>query len=359
MTVVGLLLLTACAPLVQRAGRPEAGFAGPRLEAHDFVSFDGARLATQHWEPPGRPWAVIVGLHGMNDYSNTFRLAAGWWATRGIATWAYDQRGFGRSPGRGIWAGRGLMDQDLRTFTALIRQRYPGAIVAVVGVSMGGAVAIDSFASSEPPQADRLVLASPAVWGWSSQPLTYRLALWLTAHTFRGLVVNPPSFIVENITASDNFHELVRMGEDKNLIWGARPDALYGLVNLMQQSWAETGQVKAPTLYLYGAKDQIIPQKPAFEAAGRLPAGDRTAFYANGYHLLLIDLEDPLVWKDVEAFLRDPAAPLPSRRAADPAAVAGSQGRPYAAMNMLTAAASSRRAWGRSSGLVMLNRVRK
>jgi alpha-beta hydrolase superfamily lysophospholipase len=316
ISALALLLLAACAPLTQQAARPELGFKGPRLEASDFVSFDGTRLPLQHWDPPGEqahePWAVIVGLHGMNDYANTFHLAGEWWASQGVATWAYDQRGFGRSPHRGIWGGRRLMDQDLRTFCALIRQRYPHAIVAVVGVSMGGAVAIDSFASTEPPSADRLVLASPAVWGWSSQPLDYRIALWMAAHTARGLVVNPPSFIVKNIAASDNIQELIAMGRDSNLIWGARPDALYGLVNLMERAWSETGQLRAPTLYLYGAKDQIIPRDPAFHAAAALPAGGRSAYYDDGYHLLLIDLQNPKVWRDVEAFLRDPAAPLPS-----------------------------------------------
>jgi alpha-beta hydrolase superfamily lysophospholipase len=307
-----MLLLAACAPLSQRAGRPGAGFAGPRLESNAFVSFDGTRLGLQQWRPAGEPWAVVVGLHGMNDYANTFHLAAEHWARDGIATWAYDQRGFGRSPGRGVWGGRELMDQDLRTFCALIRQRYPHAVIAVVGVSMGGAVAIDAFASNEPPAADRLVLASPAVWGWSSQPLDYRVALWLAAHSARGLVLNPPSFIVRNITASDNIAELRRMGEDPLLIWGARPDALYGLVKLMQRAWAETGALKAPTLYLYGAKDQIVPAEPAVHAAAGLGPNGRTAYYADGYHLLLIDLQNPKVWDDVEAFVRSPAAPLPS-----------------------------------------------
>ena len=307
-----MLLLAACAPLSQRAGRLDAAFSGPRLEDRAFVSFDGTRLGLQHWEPAGEPWAVVVGLHGMNDYANTFHLAAPHWAQDGIATWAYDQRGFGRSPRRGVWGGRELMDQDLRAFCALIRQRYPHAIIAVVGVSMGGAVAIDAFASAEPPGADRLVLASPAVWGWSSEPLTYRVALWTMAHTFRGAVVTPPRFVTDNITPSDNIEELRRMGADPLQIWGARPDALYGLVSLMQRGWAQTGQLKLPTLYLYGAKDQIIPKPPAFHAAAALPAGDRTAYYADGYHLLLTDLENPRVWNDVEAFLRNPAAPLPS-----------------------------------------------
>ncbi len=310
--VLVILSLAACAPLVQRAGRPDLAFQGPRLEPTVFVSFDGARLGLQHWEPQGDPWAVIVGVHGMNDYANTFHLAAPWWAGQGIATYAYDQRGFGRSPGRGIWAGRELMNEDLRTIVALLRQRYPHALIAVAGVSMGGAVAIDAFASDRPPAADRLVLLSPAVWGWSDQPITNKAALWLAAHTLRGVVIKPPGFLLEKIRVSDNIEELRRMGADPLLIWGARPDALYGLMETMQHGWRETGQVRVPAIYLYGAHDDIIPPKPALQAAGRLPPGDRTAYYANGYHLLLIDLQAPRVWADVASFIRDPAAPLPS-----------------------------------------------
>ena len=307
-----LLLATGCAPLKQQAGSPDLGFGGPRLEDRQFVSFDGARLGMQHWDAPGDPWAVVIGLHGMDDYANTFHLAAEHWAKQGISTYAFDQRGFGRSPQRGVWPGSELMDEDLRTFTALIRQRFPHAVVAVAGVSMGGAAAIDAFASERPPAADRLVLLSPAVWGWSSQPLPYRIALWSMAHAVPGLVLTPPSFVTSHIRASDNTAELISMGRDPNLIWGARTDAVYGLMNLMQKAWSKTAGLTIPTLYAYGAKDQIIPKEAAFGAAARLPASDRTAYYAQGYHLLLIDLENPLVWDDVAAFLRDPKSPLPS-----------------------------------------------
>ena len=305
-------MLCACAPLTQQAGAPGAGFTGPRLEQSDVVSFDGSRLGLQRWEPAGEPWAVVIGLHGMDDYANTFHLAGDYWAAMGIATYAFDQRGFGRSPHRGVWGGAQLLDEDLRTLAALVRQRYPHAIIAVAGVSMGGAVAIDAFASNRPPDADRLVLLSPAVWGWSSQPLTYRAALWTVTHTFPGLVLTPPSFITSHIRPSDNTQELIRMGYDPLQIWGTRTDAVYGLMNLMQRGWSQTSALKLPTLYAYGAKDQIIPKAAAFHAAAALPVGARTAYYADGYHLLLIDLENPKVWDDVVAFLRDPQAALPS-----------------------------------------------
>ncbi len=218
LAMLALFLLAGCAPMIQQAGRPEIGFAGPRLEDHDFVAADGAHIAMTRWLPlapdgaPREPWAVIVGLHGMNDYSNAFHLAAPYWAADGIATYAYDQRGFGRSPGRGVWGGDALMTEDLRTLTALVRQRYPHAVIAVAGVSLGGAVAIEAFASDRPPVADRVVLLAPAVWGWSSQPIPYKTALWLTAHVAPSSVIEPPRFVTLNIRATDNDDELRLMG---------------------------------------------------------------------------------------------------------------------------------------------------
>jgi acylglycerol lipase len=157
---------------------------------------------------------VVVGLHGFNDYSNTFHLAAPWWAERGIATYAFDQRGFGRSPGRGVWAPDGVMIEDVRTCVDLVRRRHPKAIVSVAGVSMGGSVAIAAFASDKPPAADNVVLLAPGVWGWTAQPLPYKTSLWLTAHLIGDKVLRPPEWVLRNVRASDNIDELRRMGRD-------------------------------------------------------------------------------------------------------------------------------------------------
>jgi alpha-beta hydrolase superfamily lysophospholipase len=309
-----LFTLSACAPMVQQAGRPGAAFQGPRIEADDFISFDGARLAMKHWDPPAgtEPWAVIIGLHGMNDYSNAFHLAAPFWAADGIATYAFDQRGFGASPGRGIWAGDELMTDDLRTFTTLIRQRYPHAVIAVAGVSMGGSIAIEAFGSDRPPAADRLVLLGPGVWGWSDQPIPYAAALWLTAHVTPRLELDPPDFLTERIETTDNRQELIRMGRDPMMIWGARTDTLYGVVGAMQKAQDDIARIAVPTAYLAGMRDQVIPKGPTLHAARKLKPTDRSAYYARGYHLLLVDHQAPTVWRDVESFIRDPAAPLPS-----------------------------------------------
>jgi alpha-beta hydrolase superfamily lysophospholipase len=311
--LLAALALCACAPMLrQQAMTPAAGFAGPHFEVDRVVSFDGARLGLTTWEAEGEPWAVIVAVHGMNDYANAFHLAAPEWAKAGVTTIAYDQRGFGRSPGRGIWAGDDLMTEDLRTVTALARARYPDAVLAVVGESMGGSVAAEAFASDRPPDADRLVLLSPGVWGFDTQPLPYKTALWLAANLTASKVYTPPKWVTERIVPTDNRPELIAMGRDPLMIWGARSDTLYGLVKMMSRAADDVGDDHVPTLYCYGDRDDIIPKDAAFQAAEGLRPTDRSAYYAGGHHLLVRDLARARAIADVLSFIRDPRAPLPS-----------------------------------------------
>jgi acylglycerol lipase len=314
-------LLTGCAPLVQKARTPEPAFSGPTFVGDRFVSFDGARLGLTAWAAEGEPWAVIVGLHGMDDYANAFHMAGPYWARAGITTYAYDNRGFGRSPERGVWPGQDLMTEDLRTACAVARRRHPHAIIAVAGESMGGAVAIAAFASDRPPDADRLVMFSPAVWGFSQQPLPYSAMLWVASHTVPAYVAEPPRFLANRIWASDNVRELIAMGKDPLMIWGSRFDTLYGLVALMETAWRKIDSLSVPSVYMYGAHDQIIPPPAAISAAARLRRPGRTLYYEHGWHLLLRDLQAETVWRDSVAFIRDANAAPPSGAPPIPATV--------------------------------------
>ncbi|MBU1347085.1 MAG: lysophospholipase [Alphaproteobacteria bacterium] len=310
-----LLAMGSCAtPYVQPPMTPPIGFEGPRIGPDAIVVDDGARLPYRYWGPADDPWAVVVALHGMNDHASAFRLAGPWWAERGITTYAYDQRGFGAAPGRGLWAGEGRMRADLRTVVALVRARHPGVRIAVVGESMGGAVAISAFASDRPPAADQLILLAPAVWGWSSQSVPNRAGLWLAARLLGERAVQPPDWAVRDIRATDNLIELVANGNDPLFIRSTRFDTLSGLVDLMESATVKLSRVRVPTWLMYGAHDQIIEPGPMRRALIR--AGDppnlRTAYYDDGWHLLNRDRQAQVVFRDVEAILSDPTARLPS-----------------------------------------------
>ncbi len=312
------LMAGACAPTTQLAAPLDAASAGPRLEPDRFVSFDGARLGLSSWTPTEEPWAVIVAVHGINDYAGGFQLAGRAWAERGIATYAYDGRGFGRSPRRGVWADPEVSAEDLRTFVALVRRRHPHATLAVLGESMGAAVSLHAFGSDRPPDADRLIVTAPAVWGWRTQPLLYRTTLWLAAHVAGPYPLTPPRWVTRTRRATDNVEELRRMGGDPHMLFRTRIDAIYGLVALMQRGSDGLPRVRTPLLMLYGDRDDMVPPEPVFAAAARAPAGARTAYYAGGHHLLLRDLERERALSDIAAFIRTPTIQLPSGAPAIP-----------------------------------------
>lgn len=312
-----VLAVAGCAPVVQQAQPVPASFAGPRIieQAHGtgaFVVQDGARLPYLRWSPAGQPTAIMVALHGFNDHAASFRLAGPWWAEAGMEVWAYDQRGFGGAPHPGLWADPKVSREDLRTVVALLRARYPETPIVVAGESMGGAIGITAFSSSRPPQADRLVLLAPAVWGWSTQNTFNRVGLWAAARVAGGRRVEPPSFATRRIRATDNVVELLRNGRDPRFIRATRFDALHGLVDLMEDASLGLGQVRVPTFLAYGATDQIVtrgPMRLALDRASGHPALT-TAYYPHGWHLLNRDLEAEAVYRDVAAWVQ--GEPLPS-----------------------------------------------
>ena len=156
-----LMLASACTPYLYPKG-PAAQ--APVMTEEAFIMADGAQLPLRRWDPAMmlaggiiEPKAVILALHGFNDYSNAFDTPAREWAKAGILTIAFDQRGFGQGPHRGRWAGVDTMTDDLLTAARLVRGRYPGIPFVILGESMGGAVIMTAAAQFPDLPADRLV----------------------------------------------------------------------------------------------------------------------------------------------------------------------------------------------------------
>lgn len=282
-------------------------------DQNQMISFDGAELGLTVWEADGAPDIVIVGVHGMNDYANAFHMAAPYWAARGVTTYAYDQRGFGRSVGRGDWPEEELMREDLRTAVALVKAEHPDATLAVVGISMGGAMTMTAFGSDQPPAGvDRVVFSGPGLRGWGAIPMVQRVALWSSVRVRPGWVVRPPRFV--KIEPSDNIEMLQRLWTDPLGIRTNKIEQVHGVGTLMENAHRAASRLPSdtPMLLTYGAKDIVIPKRGVQRTAKRLPTHVRTAYYQDGYHMLLRDLQSEIVFEDVLSFLRDPDAPLPS-----------------------------------------------
>lgn len=315
VAVVFLGVVASCAPKTQRPLAPPADFSGPRFTQDAFISFDGARLGLTVWAAENEtqnPDAVIIAVHGMSEYADAFWLAGPWWASQGVRVYAYDQRGFGRSPERGVWPGGDLMRRDLRAAVAAARAAHPDAVVAVVGQSMGGAVTLTADDAGDAPLADRVIVTAPAVRGWSVLPWTHKVSLWFASRVTGGWAVQPPRRVAVAVQATDNLEALYRNGNDPLFLHQTRFDALAGLVDLMEEASRAVPGQHTPTLVVYGAKDELIPLDAAQYALQTVGPCTRTAFYPDGWHMVLRDLQAETVWRDIVAFIRDPAGPTPS-----------------------------------------------
>jgi alpha-beta hydrolase superfamily lysophospholipase len=339
--LIALFLSTACAPTTDEDVRL-AGIGTPRAAAEPkptphfsdtgFVTADGRLLPLRKWLPKGEVEAVILALHGFNDYSYSFEGPGEAWARGGIATYAYDQRGFGAAPERGLWPGRAVLAADAATASRILRSLYPRTPLYLLGDSMGGAVAVVATTGESGtlvPDVDGVILTAPAVWGRATMDLLPRVALWAGVRLMPGLTLTGRGLEKK---PSDNIAMLRALSRDPLVIKETRIDTIYGLVDLMDAALDSASRLDLPLLVMYGAKDEIVPRTPIQRFVRELPPNlrrrVRLAWYEDGYHMLLRDLEGPVVTADVASWVLSPAAPLPSgadRAAAEAFLQLGSQ----------------------------------
>lgn len=313
LPALACLFCVACAnPQVQEFSLKRQD---PVLQQDALIASDGARLSLRSWLPKGSPKAVIIALHGMNDYSNAFAMPGEFLSKQGIAVYAYDQRGFGASPNAGIWPGEDNLVTDLNDMVTVVKKHYPGAPVYVMGESMGGAVAIAAFSRPDAPQVDGVILSAPAVWGGEAMNPFYRGTLWLISHIIPGKIFTGEGL---KIMASDNIPMLRELGRDPLVLKGSRADSLLGLVRLMGKGYDNIEKLNVPLLVLYGSNDQVIPKVAVQGALSSVHRPAIFAYYPKGYHMLLRDLNRDIPTQDVTGWMLIDKATLFSGLVWDP-----------------------------------------
>jgi alpha-beta hydrolase superfamily lysophospholipase len=282
-----------------------------RLEQDTVVMEDGARLPLREWLPAAAPRAAIVAVHGLNDYSAGFEATGAYLSARGFAVYAFDQRGFGRAPEKGIWAGGDRMADDAGALARLLRIRYPDVPIYALGESMGGAVLLHALQRQPRGWIDAVVLSAPAVWGRNEMRRYQRMPLNLLAHSWRGLTLSGG---ITGRRPSDDPATLEWLRNDALVIHRTRVDVLWGLADLMDAVTLEPATPAVPVLVLYGAHDQIVPPEPMCAWLEQLPdSGEwQPALYPSGWHLLTRDRDAARVLGDLAAWFENPGAGLPS-----------------------------------------------
>ncbi len=280
-----------------------------------FITPDGTKLPLKTWQSPEQDIKnVLIALHGFNDYSNFFQQAGNYFKQHQTISYAYDQRGFGDTPNRGLWAGIDTFIADLACFIQLVKNKHPDIPIYLLGESMGGAVVISTVTQIKQLPIAGIILVAPAVWGRQTMPWYQNMLLWTLSHTMPWLTLTGNKL---EIKPSDNIDMLRALGQDPLVIKATRVESLYGLTNLMDKALLSASLISTKTLLLYGEKDEIIPKKPTYQFLQNLKkegeANHHTiALYENGYHMLLRDLQASVLWNDIKVWLSSSASSLPS-----------------------------------------------
>lgn len=114
-----------------------------------FTSTDNSsRIAYYIWEPEGIPPRALLQIsHGMNEYIGRYREFAEYLAGEGILVCGHDHVGHGPgSPDEALGqipraTGRATLVEDLRKMSDIIRGRFPGLPLFLLGHSMGSFIA--------------------------------------------------------------------------------------------------------------------------------------------------------------------------------------------------------------------------
>jgi alpha-beta hydrolase superfamily lysophospholipase len=106
-----------------------------------FQGIGGINLFARSWPTAGKTRGVVVIVPGFNSHSGSYTWVAEQFAAKGLAAYALDLRGRGKSDGERFYVEK-FSDYvgDVAAFMKLVKSRQPGLPVILLGHSAGGVV---------------------------------------------------------------------------------------------------------------------------------------------------------------------------------------------------------------------------
>ena len=258
----------------------------------------GERLFLRSWRPAGAPRAVAILLHGLGDHSGLYPMIPEALVPCGLAVYAPDLRGNGRSPGpRGHVDSWSDFREDLHRLVARVRSAEPGAPLFLLGNSLGGLIVLD-YAFHYPEGLRGVVALSPPLGEIGVPPVLLALGrvasrIWPrfsleTGMDLTGLSRDPQ--VVRDVLADPLFH---RRGTAR------LSTEVTGAIALVQE---QAPRFPVPVLVMHGSADRMVRPDGSRRFIDRVGHPDKRLIeYDGAYHALLADLG----WERVLADLGD------------------------------------------------------
>lgn len=269
------------------------------MNESSFAGVGGLKIFTRNWQPEAAPRAVVVIVHGFNSHSGQYLWTAEQFAKNGLAVYALDLRGRGRSEGERFYVEK-IEDftDDVQTLVQQAKSENPGLPVFLLGHSAGGVTAC-IYTLDHQTEIDGLICESFA----------YELPVPDIALTFlKGLSYITPHthvFSLNNKDFSRDSAVVESMNEDILIKGESQPaQTAKVMINASARLKEEFPKITLPVLIMHGTLDKATKPSGSQHFYEQVGSTDKTLkLYDGHFHDLLNDTDKEVVMADIQSWI--------------------------------------------------------
>ena len=269
------------------------------METSGTLSNAGLNLFFRAWRPDATPRGVVVIVPGFNSHSGYYAWVAEQFVARGIAVYAIDLRGRGKSDGERFYVEH-FADyvSDVHALVTHARANDRGLPLFVLGHSAGGVVAC-MYALEHQADLTGLICES---FAFKVPAPDFALAV------FKGIAhVAPHAHLLrlKNEDFSRDASIVAAMNADPLIDNEAQPtQTLAEMVRADEHLEKSFGQMRLPVMILHGTLDKATTPSGSQQFFDTVGSRDKTLkLYEGAYHDLLNDTDRARVMADITGWV--------------------------------------------------------
>jgi acylglycerol lipase len=260
-----------------------------------FKGVGGLNIFTRTWRPAEAPRGVVVISHGFNAHSGQYLWVADQFLAQGLAVYALDHRGRGKSEGERFYVDKFEdYEDDLTTFVSMAKAENPGLPVFLLGHSAGGVIACNYVLDHQ-----------AELNGFICEDFAYQIpAPDFVLAVFKGLSYVAPHFqalTLKNELFSRDPAAVDALNNDPLIAGESQPlETLAAMVRADERLKTGFSQITLPVLIIHGAEDKVTKPSGSQAFYDNVGSTDKTLkLYEGTYHDPLHDINKELVMSDI------------------------------------------------------------
>ena len=252
------------------------------LDVRHSAARGTSRLYQQTWTPESEARAVVLLVHGLGEYSGRYTHVADHLTQRGVAVYALDHYGHGKSDGHAGFVERFSVYLDgVAALLERAQSEYPGPPLFLLGHSMGGLIAA-SFLLDHQAAFKGAVLSGPAIKSDQAPP-----AIVIALIKLISAIAPTLPMIQLDASGVSRDPDVVSAYTNDPLVHHGKLTArlIAEMSSAMNNTVSRAADISLPIILMHGEDDQLTSPSGSAELYEAISSSDKTLkTYPGLYH---------------------------------------------------------------------------